>query len=38
MSNGGIASKDTQIKFVTFVPGGCIQYTVYYNGTLEKRQ
>lgn len=38
MFNGCIASKDTQIKSVTFVPGDCIKYTVYYDGKLEKRQ
>jgi hypothetical protein len=38
MCNGGMVSKDTQIKSVTFVPRGCLKYTVYYNNKLERRQ
>jgi hypothetical protein len=37
MCNGGMASKDTQIKSVAFVPRGCLKYTVYYNGKTEKK-
>jgi hypothetical protein len=37
MCNGGMASKDTQIKSVTVVPRGCLKYIVYYIGKLEKK-